>query len=80
MSPHNGSVSVSSYLVGGIATFSCSPGTKLTGLNQVNCLTSGQWNGPEPSCLCEFNNIDIAHFILPYAYVILNIIDHLYLH
>ena len=48
-SPRYGRVSVNTYDVGGIATYSCNTGYGLSGYGRT-CSSSGRWSGLEPTC------------------------------
>ena len=52
-SPANGRVLVPSRLVGGVARYSCSQGFSLTGSSSRTCLSTGRWNGVQPTCQPE---------------------------
>jgi CUB/sushi domain-containing protein len=51
--PIEGSVSVTSGVVGDVAQFSCSQGFTLSGSAALTCLPSLQWDAPEPVCLAN---------------------------
>ena len=50
----NGQVSVTTFDVGGIATFKCNSGYNLSGSPKRICLSSGFWSGIKPTCNREF--------------------------
>ncbi len=49
--PVNGDVSVSTYNVEGVATFTCDDGYKLSGSSRCTCLASGSWSEEAPDCI-----------------------------
>ena len=51
-SPSNGNVSVTTYEVGGTATYICDGGFELLGMQDRTCLSNGTWSGLEPICNC----------------------------
>ncbi|XP_070553581.1 sushi domain-containing protein 2-like isoform X2 [Ptychodera flava] len=48
--PTNGSRTVSKYVEGGVAVFSCDVGFKLAGSTESICLEDGTWNAELPNC------------------------------
>ena len=51
--PGNGTmtVNVTSYYVGGVASYSCLPSHDMIGSSNVTCQATGAWSGPQPMCL-----------------------------
>ena len=56
--PSNGNVSVTTYEVGGTATYTCNlySGFELFGVQNRTCLSNGTWSGLEPTCNCMLTN------------------------
>ena len=79
--PKNGSVELSSLLVGSMANFSCDKGFILypANVSQITCLPSGEWFPFPPTCegerhisCCDFlqsktNHYSFPSYHLPYA-------------
>ena len=53
MRPDNGQVTISTYNVGGVVTYTCNNGYTLTGANTRRCVQNrmiGQWTHQPPTC------------------------------
>ena len=50
--PANGMVTVSSRMVGSVATYECDAGHVMIGDEARTCQANGQWSGSEPTCEC----------------------------
>ncbi|XP_064400499.1 E-selectin-like isoform X3 [Halichondria panicea] len=59
--PSNGQVSVSSYFIGGIATYSCKTGYRLSGSSSRTCLRGCYWSGSDPSCQLIAENCPVLN-------------------
>ncbi|XP_064400356.1 sushi, von Willebrand factor type A, EGF and pentraxin domain-containing protein 1-like [Halichondria panicea] len=59
--PSNGQVSVNSYLIGGIATYSCNIGYRLSGSFSRTCLRGCKWSGSDPSCQLIAENCPVLN-------------------
>ncbi len=66
--PLNGQVSFTSTSIGSIASYTCSPGFRLTGVNTRECLQERVWSGIEPICerTCNFSMQLCMHFFFNY--------------
>ena len=46
------------------AVYSCREGYEVNGPTTRQCLASGQWNGMEPTCSCEYGVVRRVDFVL----------------
>ena len=56
--PDNGQVTITTYVVGGVAAYSCNYGYTLNGTNTSRCEQNGvigQWTLQMPTCSCKLN-------------------------
>ena len=51
--PMNGNTIVESTTFGSVVTHTCNTGFALNGTNRRECLASGSWSDPLPSCICK---------------------------
>ena len=51
--PANGDVAVANTTYGSVAQYTCNLDYALSGDARRECLSSGQWSGSEPTCVCK---------------------------
>ena len=59
--PGNGRISVSSYFVGGTASYTCNAGYTLSGSSSRTCQANGDWAGSQPNCPRKFVANDLSY-------------------
>ena len=67
----NGNTIVESTTFGSVVTHTCNTGFALNGTNQRECLASGSWSDPLPSCICKCT-IRLYHDIIILIYLVSN--------